>query len=45
MEKCYGIDGIHLITKPRKNMKTLLMLLQIKKLLKKRAFIEMANDD
>jgi hypothetical protein len=39
------IDGIHLITKPRKNMKNSLMLLQDKILLKKRALIETVNDE
>ncbi len=39
------IDGIHLITKPRKNMKNSLMLLQDKILLRKRALIECVNDE
>ncbi len=39
------IDGIHLITKIRKNMKNSLMLLQDKILLRKRALIETVNDE
>ena len=39
------IDGIHLITKPRKNMKNLLMLIQDKVLLTKRASIDTVNDE
>lgn len=39
------IDGIHLITKPRKNMKNSLMLIQDKIILKKRALIETVNDE
>lgn len=39
------IDGIHLITKIRKNMKNSLMLLQDKVLLRKRALIETVNDE
>jgi len=39
------IDGIHLITKPRKNMKNSLMLIQDKILLKKRVLIETVNDE
>lgn len=38
------IDGIHLITKIRKNMKNSLMLVQDKILLRKRALIETVND-
>ena len=39
------IDGIHLITKIRKNMKNSLMHLQDKVLLRKRALIETVNDE
>ena len=39
------IDGIHLITKIRKNMKNSLMLIQDKVLLRKRALIETVNDE
>ncbi len=39
------IDGIHLITKIRKNMKNSLMLIQDKILLRKRAIIETVNDE
>jgi hypothetical protein len=39
------IDGIHLITKIRKNMKNSLMLTQDKILLRKRALIETVNDE
>jgi len=39
------IDGIHLIIKPRKNMKNSLVLIQDKILLKKRALIETVNDE
>lgn len=39
------IDGIHLITKLRKNMKNSLMHIQDKILLKKRALIETVNDE
>lgn len=38
------IDGIHLITKPRKNMKNSLMHIKDKMLLRKRALIETVND-
>lgn len=38
------IDGIHLITKIRKNMKNSLMLVQDKILLRKRALVETVND-
>lgn len=38
------IDGIHLITKLRKNMKNSLMMIQDKILLRKRALIETVND-
>jgi hypothetical protein len=39
------IDGIHLITRIRKNMKNSLMHLQDKVLLRKRALIETINDE
>jgi len=39
------IDGIHLITKPRKNMKNSLMHINDKINLKKRALIETVNDE
>lgn len=39
------INGIHLITKPRKNMKNSLMHIQDKVLLRKRALIESVNDE
>jgi hypothetical protein len=39
------IDGIHLITKPRKNMKNSLMHMHDKILLRKRALIETVNDE
>jgi len=39
------IDGIHLITKIRKNMKNSLMLVQDKILLRKRALVETVNDE
>ena len=39
------IDGIHLITKIRKNMKNCLMHIQDKILLRKRALIETVNDE
>jgi len=39
------IDGIHLITKIRKNMKNCLMHLQDKIVLRKRALIETVNDE
>lgn len=39
------IDGIHLITKIRKNMKNSLMHLQDKVLLRRRALIETVNDE
>ena len=39
------VDGIHLITKIKKNMKNSLMLIQDKILLKKRALIETVNDE
>ncbi len=38
------VDGVHLITKIRKNMKNNLMLMQEKILLRKRALIETVND-
>jgi hypothetical protein len=39
------IDGIHLITRIRKNMKNSLMLIQDKTLLRKRALVETVNDE
>lgn len=39
------IDGVHLITKIRKNMKNSLMLMQDKIALRKRALIETVNDE
>ena len=39
------VDGIHLITKPRKNMKNNLMHIHDKIYLKKRAIIETVNDE
>ncbi len=39
------IDGIHLITKLKKNMKNALMLLSDKIMLRKRALIESVNDE
>jgi hypothetical protein len=39
------IDGIHLITKPRKNMKNSLMHIHDKVILRKRALIESVNDE
>ena len=39
------IDGIHLITRIRKNMKNSLMLLQDKILLRKRVLVESVNDE
>jgi hypothetical protein len=39
------IDGIHLVTKIRKNMKNSLMLLKDKIILRKRALIETVNDE
>jgi hypothetical protein len=39
------IDGIHLITRLRKNMKNPLMLLQDKILLRKRVLVESVNDE
>lgn len=38
------IDGVHIVTKIRKNMKNSLMLMQDKIMLKKRAVIESVND-
>lgn len=38
------VDGVHLVTKIRKNMKNCLMLLQDKIALRKRALIETVND-
>ena len=39
------VDGVHLITKIKKNMKNSLMLLQDKIALRKRALIETVNDE
>lgn len=39
------IDGIHLVTKIRKNMKNSLMLTSDKILLRKRALVECVNDE
>lgn len=39
------INGIHLVTKPRKNMKNSLMHIHDKVLLRKRALIECVNDE
>jgi len=39
------VDGVHLVTKIRKNMKNSLMLMQDKIALKKRAIIETVNDE
>ena len=39
------VDGVHLITKLRKNMKNALMLLQDRIMLRKRALIETVNDE
>ena len=39
------IDGVHLITKIKKNMKNSLMLLQDKIALRKRALIKTVNDE
>jgi hypothetical protein len=39
------VDGIHLITRPRKNMKNSLMSIQDKIYLRKRALIETVNDE
>lgn len=39
------IDGIHLVTKVRKNMKNSLMLLSDRILLRKRALVESVNDE
>lgn len=39
------VDGVHLVTKIRKNMKNSLMLLNDKIMLKKRALIETVNDE
>lgn len=38
------VDGVHIVTKIRKNMKNSLMLMQDKIMLKKRAVIESVND-
>lgn len=39
------VDGVHLVTKLRKNMKNSLMLLQDRIMLRKRALIETVNDE
>jgi hypothetical protein len=39
------VDGVHLVTKLKKNMKNCLMLLQDKIMLRKRALIESVNDE
>ena len=39
------VDGVHLVTKIRKNMKNSLMLLQDRIILRKRALIETVNDE
>lgn len=39
------VDGVHLVTKLRKNMKNALMLLQDRIMLRKRALIESVNDE
>lgn len=39
------VDGVHLVTKIRKNMKNSLMLLQDRIMLRKRALIETVNDE
>jgi hypothetical protein len=39
------VDGVHLVTKIRKNMKNCLMLLQDRVMLRKRALIETVNDE
>lgn len=39
------VDGVHLVTKLRKNMKNCLMLMQDKIALRKRALIESVNDE
>lgn len=39
------VDGVHLVTKIRKNMKNSLMLLQDRIMLRKRALIETINDE
>ena len=39
------IDGIHLVTKHRKNMKNSLMLMQDRIMLRKRALVESVNDE
>ena len=40
-----SVDGIHLVTKIRSNMKNSLMSLEDKVLLRKRALIESINDE
>lgn len=39
------VDGVHLITKLKKNMKNALMLLHDRIMLRKRALIESVNDE
>ena len=39
------VDGVHLVTKIRKNMKNCLMLIQDKIALRKRVLIETVNDE
>lgn len=39
------VDGVHLVTKLRKNMKNSLMLLKDRIMLRKRALIETVNDE
>ncbi|UNZ00445.1 IS982 family transposase [Zhouia spongiae] len=39
------VDGVHLVTKIRKNMKNCLMLLQDRVMLRKQALIETVNDE
>lgn len=39
------VDGVHLVTKIRKNMKNSLMLMQDRIMLRKRALIETINDE
>ena len=39
------VDGVHLVTKIRKNMKNSIMLLQDKIMLRKRVLIETVNDE
>jgi 3-methyladenine DNA glycosylase Tag len=41
----FFIDGVHLVTKQRKNMKNALMLLHDRIILRKRSLIESVNDE